>query len=388
MATRQMSSSMVESELMRELPKLADKDLENGLLALIDYLVEVRSQVGKVQGNAKAFGRNPKTLLSIIDTTLLKCYLETNDSFVSSLIRLNNCHLEHSEKLLKSYKKYGELIILYQTKGQHKRALTLLKNSDLFNHERTIQYLQHLGAEHKKLIFEFADWVITEHPHEGLKIFTEDIQEVENLPRADVLDFLLKNHKSLVIGYLEHIINVWSEVKPLFHNILIQQYKEQITSLQTDPDLEKVYQKKIQLQTIRDKLINFLKSSNFYAADKVLVDFPYNDLFEERAIVLGKLGKHEKVLAIYIQILGDVDKAISYCDNIYAISGSQYHEVYLILIRLLLNPPTVPPYSDVKLHENCLHADVDSVLGILENYAKRINPHSALMVRSINLNVQ
>lgn len=74
-----MSSSLMESELMR-LPKLADRDLENGLLALIDYLVEIRSQVGKSQVDSKPFGRNPKTLLSVIDTTLLKCYLETNDS--------------------------------------------------------------------------------------------------------------------------------------------------------------------------------------------------------------------------------------------------------------------------------------------------------------------
>lgn len=379
--SRSMSSSMVESELMRELPKLADKDLENGLLALIDYLVEIRSQVGKLQGNAKSFGRNPKVLLSIIDTTLLKCYLETNDSFVSSLIRLNNCHLEESEKILKSCKKFGELIILYQTKGQHKRALTLLKTSPNFEYERTIQYLQHLGAEHKKIIFEFADWVIQEHPQEGLKIFTEDIQEIENLPRADVLDFLLKSHKTLVVPYLEHIINTWNEVKPIFHNILIQQYKEQIFCLQSEP-LESVHQKKIQLQDIREKLVNFLKSSNKYAADKVLVDFPYNDLFEERAIVLGKLSKHEKVIAIYIQILGDVDKAILYCDQVYATAGIRHHEVYIILIRLLLNPPSVPPYSDVELHTRCLQPDIETVLDVLEKNAKKINPHSALAVSS------
>ncbi|XP_070501582.1 vam6/Vps39-like protein [Chironomus tepperi] len=383
--TRQMSSSMVESELMREMPKLTDKDLENGLLALIDYLVEIRSQVGKIQGNAKAFGRNPKILLSIIDTTLLKCYLETNDSFVSSLIRLNNCHLEESEKILKSYKKFSELIILYQVKGQHKRALTLLKTSPNFGYERIIQYLQHLGADHKKLIFEFADFVIQEHPQEGLKIFIEDIQEVENLPRADVLDFLLKNHKSLVIQYLEHIINIWNEVKPLFHNILIQQYKEQIFNLKSDPDLENVYQKKIELQTIREKLINFLKTSNKYAADKVLVEFPYDDLFEERAIVLGKLSKHEKVLAIYIQILGDVEKAIEYCDQVYCSAGTNYTEIYIILIRLLLNPPTVSPYGNVKLHPQCLQPDIETVLNVLENNAKRVNPHTVLTILPDNI---
>lgn len=123
--TTSMSSSLTQSDFTKSLPKLTDKDLENGLLALIDYLVETRysHQSKKAVSNKKG----SSTLVSVIDTTLLKCYLETNDSFVASLIRLNNCNLEESEKILKSYKKYGELIILYQTKGQHKRALQLLK---------------------------------------------------------------------------------------------------------------------------------------------------------------------------------------------------------------------------------------------------------------------
>lgn len=230
--------SSIQLDHINNLPKLADKDLENGLLALIDYLVEVRySQDKQKSSNSKAFGRKPVTLLSIIDTTLLKCYLETNDSLVSSLIRLNNCHLEESERILKSYKKYGELIILYQTKGQHKRALTLLKNSNFFGYERTIQYLQHIGSEHKQTIFEFAGWILETHPVEGLKIFTEDILDVETLPRADVLDFLLKNHKSLVVPYLEHIIQIWNEIKPLFHKILIQQYKDKILEMKNDADI-------------------------------------------------------------------------------------------------------------------------------------------------------
>ena len=114
--TSSMSSSLTQSEFTKSLPKLADKDLENGLLALIDYLVETRysHQSKKATSNRKG----SSTLVSVIDTTLLKCYLETNDSFVASLLRLNNCNLEESEKILKSYKKYGELIILYQTKQE------------------------------------------------------------------------------------------------------------------------------------------------------------------------------------------------------------------------------------------------------------------------------
>lgn len=62
--------------------KLKGKDLENALNALIDYLVELRSKIGK--SNPEAGGskdettshRNVTQQLELIDTTLLKCYLQ------------------------------------------------------------------------------------------------------------------------------------------------------------------------------------------------------------------------------------------------------------------------------------------------------------------------
>ena len=69
-------------------PKLQDRDLENGLLALIAFLTEVRHNLinnksGK--GKDKEKSRNltivaTEQLLKIIDTTLLKCYLQVNIS--------------------------------------------------------------------------------------------------------------------------------------------------------------------------------------------------------------------------------------------------------------------------------------------------------------------
>lgn len=57
--------------------KLEDRDLENGLLALIDYLTDVRYNLNTMpDGKSKPFGENLSKLLSIIDTTLLKCYLQ------------------------------------------------------------------------------------------------------------------------------------------------------------------------------------------------------------------------------------------------------------------------------------------------------------------------
>jgi Vam6/Vps39-like protein vacuolar protein sorting-associated protein 39 len=88
------------------------------------------------------------------------------------------------------------------------------------------------------LIFEFSGWVLEEFPEDGLRIFTEDMHEVENLPRAEVLDFLLKQHKSLVIAYLEHIIFTWNEAKTIFHDILIQQYREKVFEYKDHGDSE------------------------------------------------------------------------------------------------------------------------------------------------------
>ncbi len=59
-----------------------------------------------------------RACLQIVDTTLLKCYLLTNDALVASLLRLrdNNCHLEESEQALRRHHKHTELVILYQVR--------------------------------------------------------------------------------------------------------------------------------------------------------------------------------------------------------------------------------------------------------------------------------
>uniref|UniRef100_A0A1B0BQK3 Vacuolar sorting protein 39/Transforming growth factor beta receptor-associated domain-containing protein n=1 Tax=Glossina palpalis gambiensis TaxID=67801 RepID=A0A1B0BQK3_9MUSC len=78
------------------MPQLEDKDLENAILALIEFLaLACQKEVVKLRDTKSS----SKSLLFIIDTTLLKCYLQTNDSLIAPLLRLNQCHLEESEKL-------------------------------------------------------------------------------------------------------------------------------------------------------------------------------------------------------------------------------------------------------------------------------------------------
>lgn len=112
----------------------------------------------------------------------------------------------------------------------------------------------------------------------------------------------------------------------------------------------------------------------------MLKNFPCDDLFEERAIILGKLGKHEKVLAIHIQILGDIEKAAVYCENVYDETNEATSNVFVLLIKTLLVPPTTPPYSNVPLHPLCLQPNIDAVLESLERYATKLNPHAVLQI--------
>lgn len=140
------------------------------------------------------------------------------------------------------------------------------------------------------------------------------------------------------------------------------------------------------LENTRAKLVEFLKKSNRYAPESVLKNFPCNELFEERATILGKLGKHEKVLAIFIQILGNVEKAIEYCEDVYQSSANEKNaNAYVILIRILLIPPSSPPYSDVPLHPSCLKPNTNAVLDILEKHATKLNPYAVLQILPDNI---
>lgn len=390
------------------LPELAGLDLENGLLALIEYLIQVRhslmrdislTDVGNataiVEGTATIKSR--KQLLQIIDTTLLKCYIQTNDALVASLVRLpdNNCHIEESERALKKYHKYSELIIFYQRKGLHQKALDLLlrhakkTDSPLKGHERTVLYLEHMGKEHLDLVFEFAGWVLKAHPESGLKIFTEDLPEVESLPREKVFEYLLKTERSLVVPYLEHVINVWKDGNPFFHNALIHQYREQLTALTTQhsrsqrEDLnqeQQVVKEPESICLLREKLLEFLRTSNQYLPEQILVRFPYNGFHEERAILMGKIGRHEQALAIYTCVLQDRSKAENYCRNTYNPKLENSRDVYLSLLRLYVSPPDAATMCGLVPSPPDWQPNVNAALTLLQEHPNEIDSMKALSI--------
>lgn len=77
-ATKLSQSALAKSNL----PSLDGKDLEMALLALIEYLTEVRfNLLRQMQNTEQKSNKNSNYLLSIIDTTLLKCYLQVMHYF-------------------------------------------------------------------------------------------------------------------------------------------------------------------------------------------------------------------------------------------------------------------------------------------------------------------
>lgn len=68
----------------------------------------------------------------------------------------------------------------------------------------------------------------------------------------------------------------------------------------------------------------------------MLKDFPTTSLLEERALILGRLGKHEQAIALYVRALNDINKAKEYCLKVYEKGGLSSQTVSLLLIILFV----------------------------------------------------
>ncbi|CAG0884938.1 unnamed protein product, partial [Darwinula stevensoni] len=307
-----------------KLPELEGMELDNGLVALRDYLTQMRTNLlaqerKKIPSRPILEGNNTignkERLLQIIDTTMVKCYLQMDDSLVGVFLNLknNHCHLEETERALKSFGKYSELIILYKNKGQHRKALELLRrqggkpDSPLYDHQHTVLYLQQLGNEHADLVLEFCTWVLERYPEEGLKIFTES-QAEDPLPRGKVMMELQKKAPSLVLPYLEYMIHEEEDKTPILHDTLIEKYEQCIQELTTSSSGS----------------VNELCGVRFH---------------EERAVLFERLGQHSKALATYVHLLHDWDRALAYCEKIYDAQDPVASQVFVDLLRLCLLPP-------------------------------------------------
>ncbi|KRX59870.1 Vam6/Vps39-like protein [Trichinella sp. T9] len=392
---------------------LPNSDMQAGISALTAYLSEIRTNIARnldmqnklKRGLATQVGddafkpttneeiKQMKNLLEIVDTTLLQCYLVNNDMLISSLLRLpdNSCNVVESENLLKKHHKYSELFLLYERKSMHRQALELLKEQadegtlpDCL--DRAVNYLQDLGMQHFDLILEYAKWISDKNADLCIKIFTEDSEAVRSLDRHRVLEFIQRECPEQAVTYLEHVIGNWHDDSEKLHCTLAKLYVKMVKGMYAIynsevPEVSNFHKvgrvrdcRPPNLVHYENTLLAFLKRSNFYNPEMLLVQLPFNEMHEARALIFEKLGRHEQVLAIYANMLGDFEKAEQYCHQYYQ-PGST---LFLTLFQYYACPPDNSILGIGYASVPAPPANVPLALRVLTEYCGFMDPRKAL----------
>ncbi|KAK0531875.1 Vacuolar morphogenesis protein 6 [Tilletia horrida] len=278
-------------------------------------------------------------LAQAVDTALFKTFLSTKPALVGPLCRVENwCEVEQVEELLKQRNKNSELIALYSGKSMHEKALALLKKlsekeDDLEDKlGPSIRYLQNLEPSFIDVILQTSHWILDESREMGMEIFTADTGKVGLLPRFRVVEDLALYDRDMCIVYLEHIIGTLNDGDPALHEQLASLY------LARAADLGNLGANEERTKVV-DKLSRFLELSEQYRPERILNQLPENDLFEPRAILLGRMGQHEAALGLYVYRLRAHDKAELYCQSVYSAQRRPGDDqVFLTLLRIYLRP--------------------------------------------------
>ncbi|KAF9266470.1 hypothetical protein L218DRAFT_956243 [Marasmius fiardii PR-910] len=279
----------------------------------------------------------PEQLLrnaQIVDTALFKSYLMVRPLLAGSLFRLPNwCEVEEVEEILQERQMFRDLKDLYHQKKMHGKALDLLRQ--LAEKERdmetrldpSIQYLRKLGPEYLDRIFESSRWLFEQDPTMALEVFkSEDVE----LPRQAVADYLENMDPSLCALYLEYLIHEREEKSPEFHDRIAELYSKMTIAAKKRGD-EKLHKE------FYDKLLKFIDTTHVYQVDRLYGLLSSQDLYEARAILLGRLGRHDQALELYVYRLHEYLKAEEYCKRCYK-PNSPTRNVFLTLLRIYLRP--------------------------------------------------
>jgi len=208
----------------------------------------------------------------LVDTTLFRSYMLSNQRLAGSLFRIPNlCDADVVNAKLLENNRYNDLVDFFHGKKLHRPALELLRKfgtkeegsetaPTLHGPRRTVGYLQNLPPELIDLILEFAEWPLRADPELGMEIFLADTENAETLPRDRVIRLLHGIDVDLEVKYLEHIINELNDMTPEFHNRLVTAYIQEL-ELRKDRDSES-------WKALMQHLISFLHTSSQYSMTK------------------------------------------------------------------------------------------------------------------------
>ncbi|KAJ2664875.1 Vacuolar morphogenesis protein 6 [Coemansia sp. RSA 1200] len=311
----------------------------------------------------------------VVDTTLLKVYLECSPGLLGPLLRVKNyCDVEQSEGLLTEHKRYMELVDLYHGKGLYRNALQLLQTQGMAEPQQNslrgtfpiVRYLLRLPSAQYELVLEYARWplqvglereqaertasgengvtesssdvhssVISDDEDEDWPkpsvivsmVFADDRPAAVSFPRTRVASYLRQLSLKLTVQYLAYVFDTWDDTTPALHDDMVAAYLGLVEENEGRDDEHE----------LRRHLQLFLKSSHQYSPEKALARLPDDKLFEERALVLSRLGRHEQALCLLVFSVADLALAEQYCvENL----GNCANVFVLLLGILVSHPPT------------------------------------------------
>ncbi|KAK7044093.1 Vacuolar morphogenesis protein 6 [Paramarasmius palmivorus] len=310
----------------------------------------------------------PEQLLryaQIVDTALFKSYLMVRPALAGSLFRIANwCEVEEVEEILRERQMFPQLKDLYHQKKMHGKALQLLRQlgekeqDPELKLEASIDYLKKLGPEYLDQIFEYARWVFEQDSTMALEIFkSEDVE----LPHQAVADYLEKIDSNLCARYLEYLIEEKEEQSTVFHDRLAELYARMTLSAKKRGDEKS-------RKELYSKLLAFIDTTHHYRVDRLYGILSSEELYEARAILLGRLGRHDQALELYVYRLHEYLKAEEYCKRYYQ-AGTPTSNVFLTLLRIYLRP-TVKTGLDL----------LEPALDLISRHSPRLDTIEALQL--------
>ncbi|XP_004509258.1 vacuolar sorting protein 39-like isoform X2 [Cicer arietinum] len=290
-----------------------------------------------------------REMASILDTALLQALLLTGQpSLAENILRgLNYCDMKICEEILQEGNYHVALVELYKCNSMHREALELInklvkessqsKIAHRFKPEAIIEYLKPLCETEPILVLDYSMLVLESCPTQTMELFLSG-----NIP-ADMVNLYLKQHApNLQAMYLELMLAAnENAISGTLQNEMVHIYLSEVLDWHADLSSQRKWDEKV-YSPKRKKLLSALETMSGYNPETLLKLLPSDALYEERAILLGKMNQHELALALYVHKLHVQELALTYCDHLY--ESTHQHSVkspsniYLMLLQIYLNP--------------------------------------------------
>ncbi|EDQ92140.1 uncharacterized protein MONBRDRAFT_5863 [Monosiga brevicollis MX1] len=219
------------------------------------------------------------------------------------------------------------------------------------------------------------EWLLKRTP-QAIHIITKRAvkESVELFEPATILK-TLQPHRDAMLLYLEWLVFEAKTHRAEYHTMLARNLVDAIQRVQRRVENrrskgEDADELVAELETLRLRLRNVLKTSQQYSIDLLLHDLEATALYAEKAIALGRAGRHKEALDLIVYKLEDHGMAREYC-HIMAVGTTrrERQHVSLMLFKVYIEPPPGKPRNDHEalalLNSHLSDLDIAEVLHLL-----------------------